>query len=80
MKELPFIAFEDETFKVVLDENTEKRFFPYQVYKCSVIYNSPKGKYGLDLIVSSDMVEEPEWYKYVCDQVIERYNKDNSIV
>jgi hypothetical protein len=79
MKPLPFVAFEDETFKVVLDENEEERLSNYEVYKCSVIYNSPKGKYLLEMIVSADLINEPEWYKHVCEEVLYRYNKDNSL-
>jgi hypothetical protein len=73
---LPAIVFEDEVFRVILDENDEKRFADYEVYKCRVIYNSPKGKYWLDMLISKESTEEPEWYKHVCDQAIERYNRE----
>jgi hypothetical protein len=69
----PFIAFEDETFKVILDENDETIFKEYPIYRCTVIYNSPKGKYKLCLLVSQESTEESEWYKHVCEITLERF-------
>jgi hypothetical protein len=65
---LPAIVFEDEAFRVILDENDDD-----EVYTCYVVYNSPRGKYKLDLIISKELTKEPEWYKYVCNQAVERY-------
>jgi hypothetical protein len=83
--EEPVIALKNEMFLVYhypmvseVDGQTEEH-----LRKCAVIYNSPTGKYQKEFGVAIELLDEPEWYKYVCDSTVESYEsyikRDNTL-
>jgi hypothetical protein len=77
MKQLTH-TFKDIQFKIILDKQINDPFIPESLKDlliCNVIHRTDKGSWWVEMKVSPELVDDPNFLDFVCESALGNYKR-----